>query len=249
MPIVLEARSLTKVYQIGNLSLEVLKRVDLSVEKGEFLAVMGPSGSGKSTLLHVLGGLDYPTSGSVVIEGREISRLSDRELTLFRRERTGFVFQFFNLVPTLTTVENIALPRLIASGMRPEDHDRVADLMRLFNLHEREHHHPSELSAGEQQRVAIARALLMEPAIVIADEPTGNLDTATGREILQLLWESCDNFGQTMVVVTHDPQVAVYADRVLLLRDGSLIDDLRLGRREDHSDIRPLIDRLQELSF
>lgn len=246
---ILQAWDLSKVYTVGGTSLEVLKGLSLGVVAGEFLAIMGPSGSGKSTLLHLLGGLDRPTSGRVQIEGREISRLSDKEVTLYRRERTGFVFQFFNLIPTLNAVENIALPLMITGHTSPERQERVGDLIQLFGLRGRERHRPSELSAGEQQRVALARAFLMEPAIVIADEPTGNLDTVTSREILQLLWESCDNFGQTILLVTHDPQAASYADRVLFLVDGQLVDELNLGRREDHSDSRLILNRLQELSL
>lgn len=249
MAIILQGEELSKVYQMGEVSLQVLKGVTLSVEQGEFVAIMGPSGSGKSTLLHLLGGLDYPTSGSVVIQEQEISRLSDHALTLFRREHTGFVFQFFNLIPTLDTVENIALPYLIKGRLRQEQRDRVQDLIQLFGLRGREGHRPAELSAGEQQRVAAARAFVMNPAIVIADEPTGNLDSVTGREILQLLWESCDNFGQTVLLVTHDPQVASYADRVLFLLDGAFVDELLLGRKEDHSDARPIVARLQALSL
>lgn len=249
MAVILQGEELTKVYQVGEVSLNVLKGVTLNVGKGEFVTIMGPSGSGKSTLLHLLGGLDYPSGGRVIIEGQEISRFSDHELTLFRRERTGFVFQFFNLIPTLDTVENIALPYLITGRLTQQQRDRVQDLIQLLGLRGRERHRPSELSAGEQQRIAIARAFVMEPAIVIADEPTGNLDSVTGREILQLLWESCDNFGQTVLLVTHDPQVAVFADRVLFLLDGELVDELSLGRREDHSDARPIATRLQELSL
>ncbi len=247
MPLIVEAAGLEKVFHDGRESVPALRGVTVQVEKGQFVAIIGPSGSGKTTLLHLMGGLDRPTKGSIIVDGTDLSRMSENELTFFRREKTGFIFQFFNLVPTLDVYENIALPFIVSARNRKEHEERVADMIELFGLRGREHRRATQLSAGEQQRVAIARAFLTEPALVIADEPTGNLDSATGIEILQLLWESCDNFGQSIVVVTHEPRVAAFADRVLFLQNGVLADELELGRREDHSNARPIIDRLQEL--
>jgi len=215
MPAILEARDLVKHYPLRGGSVEALRGVSLSVARGEFVAIMGTSGSGKSTMLHLLGGLDRPTSGDVVIDGVNISQLDDEHATLTRREKTGFVFQFFNLIPLLNVAENVALPFLIA---------------------------------GEQQRVALARALATGPAILLADEPTGNLDYTTGTEILDLLWNSCDALGQTIVLVTHDARAAAYADRVLVVRDGTILDEIELGRRRDH-EARPLIVRLAALGL
>jgi len=246
---VLEAADLHKSFQGRDYVVDALRGVSFAVEPGEFVAVLGPSGCGKSTLLHLLGGLDQPTGGQVIIAEKDISLLSDDDLTRFRRTSTGFVFQYLNLLPALNILENLSLPFLIAGRTSSEDHDRAADLLELFGLRGLEQRLPSELSLGEQQRVAIARAFLTEPAIVVADELTGSLDPTTGREILQLLWESCDNFGQTILVTTHDPRVAVFADRVLFMRQGLLVDELALGRREEHDDVAPVADRLQELSL
>jgi len=208
---------------------------------------MGPSGSGKSTLLHIVGGLIPPSSGDMLLDGVSLSTLSDHERARFRRERLGFVFQFYNLIPTLNALENIGLPLLLAGDLLEPHEDRLYDLAELFGLRGRELHHPSLLSAGEQQRVALARSLVMRPSIVIADEPTGNLDLVNGREILQLLWEACDNFGQTTLLVTHDIRAARYADRVYFLRDGRSAGELILGRGAEHTDVGPILARLQEL--
>jgi len=210
---------------------------------------MGPSGSGKTTLLQIAGGLILPSSGSVLLNGRDLATLSDRELARFRREQLGFVFQFHNLIPTLDTVENIGLPLLLAGESLDNHRDRLLDLAEAFGLRGRERHRPSRLSAGEQQRVAIARALVMRPAIVMADEPTGNLDFVNGREILQLLWEACVNNGQTTLLVTHDIRAARFADRVYFLRDGTILDELELGRTDDHGNAGPLLARLNELGL
>jgi putative ABC transport system ATP-binding protein len=210
---------------------------------------MGPSGSGKSTLLQLLGGLDRPTSGEVLLEGSTISRLSDDAATTLRRNRTGFVFQSFNLIPLLDVTENIALPFTIAGLDTGGDlKDRIRDVIALVDLTGKEHHRPDELSAGEQQRVAIARALVTRPALLFADEPTGNLDYTTGTEILDALWRSCVERHQTVVLVTHDSKAAAYADRVLVISDGRIRDEIRLGRRENH-DAAPLIARLAELGL
>jgi len=214
------------------------------------VALMGPSGSGKSTLLQLLGGLDKPTSGEVVLDGEVISRLSDAQATRLRREKTGFVFQFFNLIPLLDVYENVALPFTIA-GVSPRHGDaaaRISEVLGLVDLLGREHNRPDQLSAGEQQRVALARALVPRPAILLADEPTGNLDYATGGQILVQLWRSCDELGQTIVLVTHDARTAAYADRVLVVGDGKIQDEIELGRRTDRS-AGPLIARLAQLGL
>src|SRR6185503_12303249 len=213
-------------------------------------ALMGPSGSGKSTLLQVLGGLDRPTSGEVWLEGQDLSNLSDDEATHLRRDRTGFVFQSFNLIPLLTVVENVALPFTIAGGdpSRGELKQRIAEVLELVDLTGKERHKPDQLSAGEQQRVAVARALVTRPALLLADEPTGNLDYTTGTEILDALWRSCVERGQTVVLVTHDSKAAAYADRVLVIGDGRIREAIELGRRESH-DATPLIARLARLGL
>lgn len=241
---ILEAKNLRKVYGRGPTQVVALKNADLKVEKGEFLAIMGPSGSGKSTLLHLLGGLDIPTDGRIILAGSDITALPDKKLTLTRRANIGFIFQFFNLLPTLTAEENIALPLVIA-GKRSRDYrDKLDDLIGIVGLGHRRRHRPDELSGGEQQRVAIARAFITDPAIVLADEPTGNLDTKTGREILGLLKDAVKKLGHTVVMVTHEPAAAVYSDRVVFLRDGSIVRSLVLGGEDDTAAI---IANLKEL--
>jgi putative ABC transport system ATP-binding protein len=242
MSVILEAHDLVKRYPLGAGSVDALRGVSLSVAKGEFVAIMGSSGSGKSTMLHLLGGLDRPTSGSVVIDGINISQLDDEEATLTRRAKTGFVFQFFNLISLLNVAENVALPFLIAGDSLATHRARVDALLELVGLADKASHRPDQLSAGEQQRVALA------PAILLADEPTGNLDFVTGTEILDLLWDSCERLGQTIVLVTHDARAAAYADRVLIVRDGTIRDEIALGRRSDH-EARPLIVRLAALGL
>jgi putative ABC transport system ATP-binding protein len=248
MPAILEARDLVKHYPLRGGSVQALRGVSLSVARGEFVAIMGTSGSGKSTMLHLLGGLDRPTSGDVVIDGVNISQLDDEHATLTRREKTGFVFQFFNLIPLLNVAENVALPFLIAGEALADRRERVDELLELVGLADKAGHRSDQLSAGEQQRVALARALATGPAILLADEPTGNLDYTTGTEILDLLWNSCDQLGQTIVLVTHDARAAAYADRVLVVRDGAILDEIELGRRRDH-EARPLIARLAALGL
>ena len=247
---ILEARDLTKRYQLGETAVEALRGVSLAVRAGEFVALMGPSGSGKSTLLQLLGGLDQPTTGEVVFEGQDISRLSDDAATKLRRERTGFVFQAFNLIPLLNVRENVALPFTIAGvdPSRGEAATRIAEVIELVELKGKERHRPDQLSAGEQQRVAVARALVTRPAILLADEPTGNLDYTTGSELLDALWRSSDALGQTIVLVTHDAKAAAYADRVLVIADGRITDEIDLGRRADHA-AAPLITRLAQLGL
>ncbi len=219
--------NLAKTYGQGPTAVRALEDISLEFPGGEFAAIMGPSGSGKSTLLHVLGALDRPSSGEVVVGGVNLSGLSDKKLTLLRRKRMGFVFQFFNLIPTLSAEENVLLPVLI-SGEKPAKYaGRVDELLDLVGLTARREHRPDELSGGEQQRVAIARALVRNPDIILADEPTGNLDSQTGTGVLNLLRESAARYEQTVVMVTHDLRAAAAADRVVFLGDGRVVDELR----------------------
>ncbi len=228
MPI-LEAQAVQKQYRLGRVTVDALAGVDFAVNKGEFVAIMGPSGSGKSTLLHLLGGLDQPTGGEVTLAEKRLSILNDNAITLVRRRNVGFIFQFYNLVPTLTAEENVALPLLI-DGKRLKDYrSRIDQLLRLVGIADRRDHKPDELSGGQQQRVAIARAFVTEPSIVLADEPTGNLDSKSGEEVLKLLRRSCDELGQTIIMVTHDPKAASFADRVVFLKDGRIVDQLKLN--------------------
>lgn len=224
---VLKADSLQKNYTLGEHTVEALAGVDFSVEKGEFVAIMGPSGSGKSTLLHLLGGLDNPTSGEVTLADNRLSQLSELQITLARRHNVGFVFQFFNLLPTLTAEENILLP-IIIDGKNPKEYkERLDRIINLVSLEDRRAHRPDQLSGGQQQRVALARALITEPAIVLADEPTGNLDTKSGTTIMEMLKQSSMQMKQTVIVVTHDPRAAAYAERVIFLRDGLIVKEYR----------------------
>jgi putative ABC transport system ATP-binding protein len=217
---ILETIGLRKQYQMGEVTVEALRGVDFAVEKGEFVAIMGPSGSGKSTLLHLLGGLDNPSDGEIMLGGRHLAQLSDDDVTIVRRRQVGFIFQFFNLLPTLTASENVALPLLI-DGRSPDEYRlRVDELLTLVGLGDRQNHKPDQLSGGQQQRVAIARALVTDPVIVLADEPTGNLDSESGEDVLRLLRRACDEKQQTIIMVTHDPKAAQYADRIVRLKDG-----------------------------
>jgi putative ABC transport system ATP-binding protein len=220
---VVSGREITRRYGEGETAVDALRGVSLDIQKGKLTAVMGPSGSGKSTLMHILAGLDRPTSGDVTIAGTNITKLDDNDLTKLRREHIGFVFQFFNLLPMLSAEENVTLPLLIA-GEKPE-HPWFDQLIEKVGLKDRLSHRPSELSGGQQQRVAIARALVSRPTVVFADEPTGNLDSATSHEILNLMRDSVDSFGQTTVMVTHDPRAAAIADRILFLADGQIVKD------------------------
>ncbi|MGN6797479.1 MAG: ABC transporter ATP-binding protein [Gaiellaceae bacterium] len=221
---VVTATDLSRRYGEGEAAVDALRGVSLAVGAGELVAVMGPSGSGKSTLMHLLAALDKPTSGTVTIAGEDVGHLSDRGVTLLRREHIGFGFQFFNLLPMLSAEENVLLPLSIA-GEKPEP-EFFKELMDRVGLTQRKDHRPSELSGGQQQRVAIARALVAQPTVVFADEPTGNLDSRTGAEILELLRASTTDLGQTMVMVTHDAQAASIADRVLFLADGAIVREL-----------------------
>jgi putative ABC transport system ATP-binding protein len=221
---VVVAHDVTRRYGEGDTAVDALRGISLEVAQGKLTAVMGPSGSGKSTLMHILAGLDKPTSGTVSVSGTEITRLNDSDLTKLRRRHIGFVFQFFNLLPMLTAEENITLPLSIA-GTKP-DQQFFDGLIDKVGLRDRLHHRPAELSGGQQQRVAIARGLVSRPTVLFADEPTGNLDSATGHEILVLMRDSVDAYGQTTVMVTHEARAAAIADRILFLADGLIVRDL-----------------------
>jgi putative ABC transport system ATP-binding protein len=236
---VVTATDITRRYGEGETAVDALRGVSLSVLPGELVAVMGPSGSGKSTLMHILAALDTPTSGSVAIGGRDVAGLTDREVTLLRREHIGFVFQFFNLLPMLTAEENVALPLSIA-GEKPEK-EFFEDLLKRLGLWDRRDHRPAELSGGQQQRVAIARALVTRPTVVLADEPTGNLDSATSHEILELLRSATEDYGQTTVMVTHDAAAAAIAGRILFLNDGLIADE---RTRSDPAEILAVINQM-----
>jgi putative ABC transport system ATP-binding protein len=237
---VVAAQEIVRRYGEGDTAVDALRGVSLEVEGKKLTAVMGPSGSGKSTLMHILAGLDKPTSGSVSIAGTEIGSLNDTQLTKLRRKHIGFVFQFFNLLPMLSAEENVQLPLSIA-GEKP-DKDWFESLLKRMGLADRRSHRPSELSGGQQQRVAIARALVSQPTVVFADEPTGNLDSKTSGEILELLRESVDGLSQTTVMVTHDPKAAAIADRVLFLADGVIVKDV------DKATASEVIAEMDELS-
>ena len=238
---VLEAKDLRKEYRLGQHLVNALTGVNFQVEKGEFVAIMGPSGSGKSTLLHLLGGLDSPTEGNITLAEQSLATLSEHKATLVRRHNVGIVFQFFNLLPTLTAEENVLLP-IIIDGKNPRKfEEQLTNLLDLVGLLDRRTHKPDQLSGGEQQRVAIARALITQPAILLADEPTGNLDTKTGTAIMELLRRSCDELNQTVIVVTHDPRAAAYANRIIFLRDGDIVEELCPGTEQ------PLSKRLRSI--
>lgn len=231
MSAIVEISGLTKIYGSGAAQVNALDGVDLVVPEGQFVTVMGPSGCGKSTLLNLLGGLDTPTGGTVSIDGQVLSELADDRLTELRRRRIGFVFQFFNLIPVLDAVENAALP-LRLDGVKDAD-ERAAVWLERIGLSERLHNRPDQLSGGQQQRVAIARALSTEPALVLADEPTGNLDSKSAGEIGELLRQVSAEWGRSVLMVTHDPRIAGYAERLVLMRDGQIVDDVMLNGDRD----------------
>jgi putative ABC transport system ATP-binding protein len=220
----LVVKNVTKEFRQGDRAVQALAGIDLSVSQGQFLAIMGASGSGKSTLLHLMAGLTPPDSGQVIVNGTDLTALSDRQLTLFRRRSIGLVFQSFNLIPTLTAEENISLPLMLDSASTHAIHTKVDELLSHLGLTARKHHRPDALSGGEQQRVAIGRALVSEPAVVLAVEPTGNLDSAKSRSVCELLRDLSSIHGKTIVMVTHEPSVAAYAQEVAVLKDGRLVD-------------------------
>ena len=221
--VVVAAHGVTRTYGEGDAVVNALRGIDLEIPRGQFTAVMGPSGSGKSTLMHILAGLDQPTAGSVTIEGEEITTMGDQELTLLRRRHIGFIFQFFNLLPMLTAEENIVLPLRISG--RHVEREWIDEVIAKVGLSDRRSHRPAQLSGGQQQRVAIARGLVSRPTVMFADEPTGNLDSTTSEEILELLREAVESYGQTTVMVTHDPRASAMADRIVFLADGLIVRD------------------------
>jgi putative ABC transport system ATP-binding protein len=220
----IEIRDLTKVYHVGDVDVHALRGVNLKVEKGEFLAIVGPSGSGKSTLFHILGGLTPPTAGTVLVDGRDLIKMSDADRTTLRKTSVGFIFQKYNLLPTLTAADNIAIARHIAGRNGKEKDPQFEDVLKLLGIAGRLQHKPRALSGGEQQRVAIARALVNHPALVLADEPTGNLDTENSNAVLGILRDLNRRFGQTILMITHNPEAAAYADRTVTMRDGRVIE-------------------------
>jgi len=237
---IIQTDNLTKTYGTGEAAVVALDHVSLKIDPGEFVAIMGPSGCGKSTLLHLLGGLDRPSEGNVEIEDTPIARMSDDDLTKLRRRKMGFVFQFFNLIPVLNAVENASLPVTLDGVKPPEAKRRAAEWLKRFGLGDRLTSRPDQLSGGQQQRVAIARALVAEPALILADEPTGNLDTRSGNEIASILSQVTKEYGRTVVMVTHDPRIAAYADRIIFLKDGRIVDETnleRVGAAETIADI------------
>ena len=220
---ILRVENLTKVYGKGENEVQALDGVSFSVEKGAFVAVIGPSGSGKSTLLHILGGVDRPTGGKVFMDGKDVYAQNEEQLAIFRRRQVGLIYQFYNLIPVLNVTENITLPVLM-DGQKVNQ-NRLAELMTILNLTGRENHLPNQLSGGQQQRVSIGRALMNAPAVVLADEPTGNLDSKSSREIVELLKVSNEKYGQTLLVITHDESIALQADRILSIEDGKITRD------------------------
>jgi len=237
---IVTAERLVKRYGEGDTAVDALRGVSLEIERGRLTAVMGPSGSGKSTLMHILAGLDRPTSGKVVLDGVDITELSERKLTLLRRDRIGFVFQFFNLLPMLSAEENVLLPLEIAG--QKVDQEWLGDLLETVGIADRRKHRPSQMSGGQQQRVAIARGLVSQPAVLFADEPTGNLDSTTSKDVLRVLRNAVDDLGQTTVMVTHDAGAAQMADRILFIADGRIVKDLR------ESTAREVIAAMQEVT-
>ena len=219
----IEVKNLSKIYGSGEAEVKALKNINLNIEQGEFVAIVGPSGSGKSTLLHLLGGVDKPSSGEVIIKDESIYKLKEKELSILRRRKLGFVFQFFNLIPVLTAEENIEMPVLLDNGKI--DKNYMNELLKLLGLEERRNHHPSELSGGQQQRVSIGRALANKPSIILADEPTGNLDSKNSKEVLELLKYCAKKYNQTLILITHDIDIAKSADRVITIEDGQITTD------------------------
>jgi putative ABC transport system ATP-binding protein len=239
-------QNLTKIFGSGETAVTALDHVNLSVKAAEFVAIMGPSGCGKSTLLHLIGGLDRPTSGKVILDGTAIDEMNDDHLTELRRRQIGFVFQFFNLIPVLNAIENAALP-VTLDGVKPVDaQKKAAEWLNRFGLSKRFYNRPDQLSGGEQQRVAIARALAADPSLILTDEPTGNLDTHSGDEIAGLMRDVAKKYWRTVVMVTHDPRIAAYADRIVFLKDGRIIDETLL-ERNNGGNVAAVFKKMEEI--
>lgn len=220
---ILQVKNLTKTYGKGNTTVVALEDISFNVEKGEFLAIVGASGSGKSTLMHLIGGVDRPTSGNVTIDGNDIYKLNESEMAIFRRRNIGIIYQFYNLIPTLNTEENIMLPRLLDN--RKPNKDKLKSILKITGLTERVGHLPSELSGGQQQRVSVGRALINDPAIILTDEPTGNLDSKSSEEIIELLKLANKEYNQTLIIITHDEKIALQASRIITIADGKILRD------------------------
>jgi putative ABC transport system ATP-binding protein len=240
---IVEVRGLTRIYGSGATAVTALDHVDLAVERGEFVAVMGPSGCGKSTLLNLVGGLDRPTAGQVFIDGTDIATLSDADITKLRRRNLGFVFQFFNLIPVLSVTENAALPLTLDGVSAAEAKAKAAEWLGKVGLTQKLASRPDELSGGQQQRVAVARALVTEPALVLADEPTGNLDTKSADEIADLLKQAAEEWGRSVVMVTHDPRIASHAGRIIFMRDGRVVDDAKVDQGDPAASARAAMEK------
>ncbi|HMN13033.1 MAG TPA: ABC transporter ATP-binding protein [Bellilinea sp.] len=238
---IIRTENLSKVYKTGELETVALDNVNVEIKPREFVAIMGPSGCGKSTLLHLMGGLDRPSSGAVYINGQSLQTLNDDKLTELRRREIGFVFQFFNLIPVLTAMENAALPLRLDGVNAKEANAKAVTWLERFGLGDKKSNRPDQLSGGEQQRVAVARALISEPTLILADEPTGNLDTKSAEEIASLLSQVSAEWGRTVVMVTHDPRIAAYADRIIFLKDGRVVDETQLGASDE-----PIAERLSQ---
>jgi putative ABC transport system ATP-binding protein len=245
-PVAVSTENLTKIYGKAEATVTALDHLNMRIEVGEFVAVMGPSGCGKSTLLHLVGGLDQPTEGRVVLDGQDLSTIDDEAISSLRRRNIGFVFQFYNLLPVLSALENAALPLLLDGVEAEQARKTAAEWLERFDLGDRLQHRPDQLSGGQQQRVAIARALVAEPPLILADEPTGNLDSLAGEQIAALLGRVSKEWGRTVLIVTHDPQIAAQSDRILFLKDGKLIDEVVLDRSDGrNADI--VADRIKRL--
>jgi len=242
----IEITNLSKIYGKGDTAVTALDALNLKIEDGEFLAVMGPSGCGKSTLLHLTGGLDRPSSGKVMLDGNEIHALNDTRLTELRRRNIGFVFQFFNLIPVLTALENVALPLILDGVKTAEANRRAAEWLGRVGLSDRAGHRPDQLSGGQQQRAAIARALVTEPTIILADEPTGNLDSRASDDVAGLLRQVSGDWKRTILMVTHDPRIAAYADRIIFLKDGRIVDETRMSGN-GHEEVERVKTRVEAL--
>lgn len=241
---VVRIEALTKTYGETKQPVRALTNVSLTIEDGEFVAVMGPSGSGKSTLLYSMGGLERPTSGKVFLRNQELGSLKDDDLSRLRRTQMGFVFQFYNLIPILTARENVAMPLILDGIARPEALKRADAALADVGIADRSSHRPAELSGGQQQRVALARALVINPALILGDEPTGNLDSRASDEVVQLLRRAADDWKRTIVIVTHDPRIAAYADRIVFLKDGQIVDENRLKGQGNAEQIRDQLSRV-----